>query len=97
VVDRLEKEGAVIRAHDPIAIADAQAIKPHLIYCQDPYEAVRHAEALLILTEWPSFKDLDYREIKAQMAQPNIVDPWNLLDGKALRSLGFNYEGMGRP
>ena len=67
VIDHLEKDGAIVRAHDPVAIPEVHVLKPDLTYCQDPYEAVEDADALLILTEWPSFKDLDYGRIKALM------------------------------
>ena len=97
VIDWLEKEGAVVRAHDPVAIPEARDLNPDVVYCEDPYEAVRHADALLILTEWPGFGELDYREIKSRMAFPRIVDARNLLDASELRTLGFTYVGIGRP
>ena len=95
-VDRLEKEGAIVRAHDPVAIPEALAVNPGLDCQEDPYEAVRGADALLLLTERPSFRGLDYHEIKSRMAHPRIVDARNILDPAALRELGFTYLGMGR-
>ncbi len=71
-------------------------MNPTLEYCEDPYEAVRHSDALLILTDWPCFRELDYGRIKMQMASPCIVDGRNLLDAGALRDLGFAYDGVGR-
>ena len=97
VIERLEQEGAIVRAHDPVAIPDAQALKPRITYCQDPYDTVVGADALLILTEWASFQDLDYSVIMERMASPSIIDARNLLDIEAVRSLGFNYVGIGRP
>ena len=96
VIDRLEKEGCIVQAHDPAAMSEALALKPQLRCYDDPYEAVQHADGLLVLTEWPSFNDLDYREIKARMAGSSIVDARNLLDAGALRELGFTYVGIGR-
>ena len=95
-MDRLRQEGVVVRAHDPSAISEAQAARPHFIYCEDPYQAVENADALLILTEWPSFAELDYRKVKAKMASPHIVDARNLLDPGPLLALGFTYMGVGR-
>ena len=97
VIDHLEKDGAIVRAHDPVAIPEVHVLKPDLTYCQDPYEAVEDADALLILTEWPSFKDLDYGRIKALMAGPFVVDGRNLLDPDTMADLGFSYVGIGRP
>jgi UDPglucose 6-dehydrogenase len=97
VIDRLEREGAIVQAHDPMAIPEARALKPHLAYYDDPYEAVRHADGLLILTEWPCYSQMDYGKIKARMATSCIVDGRNLLDPRALAALGFTYVGVGRP
>lgn len=96
VIDRLEKEGAIIRAYDPLSIEEARILKPNLEYCEDPYEAARHADALLILTDWACFRDLDYSQIKLRMASPRIVDARNLLDVNSLKELGFTYTGIGR-
>ena len=96
VIDQLEREGALIRAYDPVAIPEARKIKPGIEYHEDPYEAVRHAEALLILTEWPEFRELDYRTIKGLLGAPNVVDGRNLLEPEMMGELGFNYRGIGR-
>lgn len=97
VVDRLEKEGTIVRAHDPIAIPEARALKPNIDYFEDPYEAVHQADALLILTEWPSYQELDFSQVKEQMAVPCIIDARNLLDWGTLRAMGFTCVGVGRP
>jgi UDPglucose 6-dehydrogenase len=96
VLDRLRQEGAVVRAHDPLAIPQARDLRPWLTCCDDPYEAVRQADALLILTDWPEYRDLDYRRVLAQMSAPCILDARNLLDPVALRDLGATYVGLGR-
>ena len=96
-VDRLLLEGAVVRAYDPEAIPEASPVRPEFTYCHEPYQAVEGADALLILTEWPCFKELDYRHVKASMASPIIVDGRNLLDPASLAALGFSYTGVGRP
>ena len=96
LIDQLEERGAVVRAHDPVAIPEARAAKPHISYYENPYDTVCHADALMVLTDWPSFRELDYREIQARMAAPRILDARNLLDGSALRALGFTYMGIGQ-
>lgn len=96
IIDQLQDLGAEIHAHDPQAIPEAKAIKPDIEYFEDPYEAVRHADALLILTDWPEFWDLDYSRVAKLMNSPNIVDGRNLLVSKELEKLGFRYKGVGR-
>ena len=93
VVDRLEKEGVFVQVHDP----EAQADQIQGIQCDDPYDAVSNADALLILTEWPVFKELDFQRIKAVMNSQRILDARNLLDAREMRELGFTYVGMGTP
>lgn len=96
VIDRLEKEGAVVRAHDPLAIPEARTLRPDLTFVDDPYEAAENADALLILTDWSEYAALDYQRIAQRMAQPKIVDARNLLDVAKIRALGFVYIGIGR-
>ena len=95
VIDRLEQEGAVVQAHDPLAIPEAKVLRPGLICADDPYEAVRNSDVLVILTEWPVFAELDYARIKKLMKQPAIVDARNLLDATKVRASGFTYTGIG--
>ena len=97
VVDRLVADGAQVRAHDPVAIDDARAIRPDLSYHEDPYDAVAGADALVILTEWEQFVALDYDRIRGLMRVPRILDCRNLLEPGSLRSLGYTYAGVGRP
>lgn len=96
VIDQLEKEGAIVRAYDPIAIPEAKRIKPDIEYREDPYEAAHHADALLILTDWPEFRELNYSRIKELIASPNIVDGKNIFSPAELKELGFRYRGIGR-
>lgn len=90
----MEREGAVIRAYDPVAIPGAKKIKPGE-YPEDSYEALHHADALLVLTDWPEFEKLDYSRVKELIASPNLADGKNLLDSRILKDLGFKYRGVG--
>lgn len=95
LIERLESEGAHVRAHDPVANAEASLSRPHIEYCDDPYEAARQADAIIIATEWPQFAELDYGRLKGRMALPYVVDARNVLDASAMRTLGFAYVGIG--
>ena len=95
VIERLVKEGAVVRAYDPVVSLDSQTLGCLAVSCDEAYEAVDYADAVMILTDWACFKDLDYREVKNRMAFPRIVDASNLLDPQSVRELGFEYAGVG--
>lgn len=90
----LEREGAVVRGYDPLATLPAGAARPDG-YFDDPYAAVAGADALVIATDWPEFRELDYALVRSRMAQPCIVDARNLLNPQAMRDLGFRYTGVG--
>jgi UDPglucose 6-dehydrogenase len=100
IVRALLQEGALLRVHDPQAIeASRQEIPPqagHLEYCSSPYEAAHDAEALLVLTEWQEYRELDFVRLHELMEVPVIVDGRNLLAPEAARAAGFEYVDMGR-
>jgi UDPglucose 6-dehydrogenase len=91
---RLRAEGAEVRAWDPLVTGhpelDGVVIAPSLL------EALRDADAAVIVTEWPEFEGLASAEIREAMRTPLIVDGRNLLDPVAVRAAGFDYEGIGR-
>lgn len=95
VIDRLIKEGAVVRAYDPLAGPEAAGVITEVEYSADPYSALRQADALLVLTEWPEFAGLDYKRIHDIMASPVIIDGRNLLDANYIKSLNFTYRAFG--
>ena len=91
---RLRSEGADVRAWDPLVTGhpelDGVAVAPSLL------DAVRDADAAVIVTEWAELKDLASAEVRDAMRTPLIVDGRNLLDPEAVRATGFQYEGIGR-
>jgi len=95
IIEQLEKEGARIKAHDPVAIEEARKLKPAIQYCNDPYDAIDNAEALLILSDWSQYRELDFTSIKKRMKSPNIVDGRNVLDPGKMIDTGFRYKGIG--
>lgn len=97
VIRYLLQEGAQVRAYDPAAMPNMQALYPHLTYCKSAYEVAEGADALVLVTEWNEFKQLNFERIKHLMRQPNLFDGRNLYDPQRLRKLGFYYYGVGRP
>ncbi len=94
---RLMARGARVRAYDPVAIPEARAeLDGSVRYCDSAYAAAEGVDALVVGTGWPEFRALDFERIKRLLKQPVIVDTKNLLDGARLRSLGFQYMGVGR-
>ena len=96
VIHLLQNEGAVVRAYDPVAMANAKSILDGVTFCENAYEAAQGADALVICTEWNEFKHLDMDWIKQAMRRPVIVDGRNIYDPEAMRALGFTYRGVGR-
>jgi len=97
ILRRLLAEGASVRAYDPQGMKKTQAQFPTATYCHDPYEVAAGADAVLVLTEWPEFRDLDWQRIHGQMVRPLVLDGRNLLDPRRMRDLGFEYHSIGRP
>jgi UDPglucose 6-dehydrogenase len=91
---RLLAEGANVRAWDPVARPDDLA---GVELCDSILDAVRNADAAVIVTEWPELREIATAEVRQAMARPLIVDGRNLLDPSAVRAAGFAYEGIGRP
>lgn len=96
IIERLLQERSQVAAHDPVAIPEGRELLPRVLLSEDPYKVVQGADALLILTDWPQYRTLDYAKIASRMRTRNIVDPRNLLDPKTLDDLGFHYRGIGR-
>jgi UDPglucose 6-dehydrogenase len=92
----LMRKGAIVRAYDPAAMDAAKLILPEVEYRKSPYAVARGADALLLVTEWNEFKQLDMSRIKRSMRQPVLVDGRNIYDPAKMRQLGFVYRGIGR-
>jgi UDPglucose 6-dehydrogenase len=97
LIHDLAAEGAKISAFDPQAIEKARALLPRVEMSASPYEAAKDAEALIIATEWKQFRELDWARIRDAMTRPLIVDARNLLSGREMKALGFEYYSIGRP
>jgi len=96
VVKRLLEEGAHVHATDPEAISRTRALFPQVHYHEDPYDALRDADAALVCTEWAIFRRLDWERAGTLMARKLVIDGRNLYPPQAMRDKGFEYHSFGR-
>jgi UDPglucose 6-dehydrogenase len=96
VISLLEDEGCRIRAYDPMAMEIAAKLVPNVTYCTDAYDVARDADALVLVTEWAEFRNLDMPLLASLMNNPIMVDGRNLYDPETMSRAGFTYEGIGR-
>jgi len=96
IIKRLQGMGARVRAFDPVAVDNAKKILKDVEFLDDPYETIRDCDALIIVTEWDEFRNLDMRAVKVLLKRPIIVDGRNIYDPEDLTELGFKYFGIGR-
>jgi UDPglucose 6-dehydrogenase len=93
----LSNEGARLRAYDPVAMENARRLLDGVHFCSDAYEVAAGADALILVTEWNEFKQLDLARIRAAMRRPVFIDGRNVYDPADMRAMGFDYRGIGRP
>lgn len=96
VIRMLQAEGATVKAYDPAAMEKAKKALPEVEYCGDPYEVAEGSDALVIVTEWDEFKELDMARIKGLLNIPVVIDGRNMCDPQKMRELGFEYRSVGR-
>lgn len=96
IVRGLQACGAHIQAYDPVAAESSQEYLTDVKYCADAYEAAEGAEALLLITAWNEFKQLDMARVREAMKGTALVDGRNVYDPVEMRELGFTYAGVGR-
>jgi UDPglucose 6-dehydrogenase len=96
VIADLLASGATVKAYDPIAMENTKSVFPHITYGANAYEVATGADALVIVTEWNEFKNLNFERISSLMERPLILDGRNLYDPERLRRLGFEYHSIGR-
>lgn len=97
LIDTLLEGGAKVQVHDPEAMANVKAIyKDRLTYCDHRDEALKGADALVLVTEWQEFRQPDFGLMKKAMKSPVIFDGRNIYDPKQMAELGITYHGIGR-
>jgi UDPglucose 6-dehydrogenase len=93
----LMKEGAAIRAYDPVALEEASRTLKGLTPCQDAYHAAEGTDALILMTEWNQFRNLDFERLKTLMRRPVFFDLRNVYDPTKVAAFGFLHVSVGRP
>lgn len=97
IAAQLQLQGAVVTVTDPEALKNAARRFPELHYEASTGTALQRADALLLLTEWQEYRDLDPYEVASIVASPKILDGRNILDASKWRAAGWTYRGLGRP
>jgi len=96
IIKGLQKEGARIKAFDPAAMEEAKKFLDDIDYCNDPYEVADGSDAVVIITEWNRFRNLDISKIKGLLKEPVIIDLRNIYDPRKMKEMGIRYTGIGR-
>jgi len=96
IANALMAAGAHVRAYDPVAMEVAQPLLPQVTMFSDPYKMAEDCDALMVVTEWHEFKNLDLPCMVDIMRQPVIFDGRNIYDPAKMRQLGYHYRGLGR-
>ncbi len=96
IIQALQREGAKIKAYDPQAMEAAKKIFKNIEYGRDAYEVAKGSDALIIVTEWNQFRNLDLKRLKNIMKTPIFLDLRNIYDPEKMKEMGFKYYGVGR-
>jgi len=96
VASLLSEAGAKVRGYDPVAGATAARTIPDVQLMNSPYKVAEGCDALVVMTEWNEFKNLDLARIRDSMKEPVLIDGRNIYEPEQMRALGFTYRGMGR-
>jgi UDPglucose 6-dehydrogenase len=96
IIDSLIREKALITAYDPKGVEHVKRLYPSICYTSTPLEALKRADAAILVTEWKEIVNIDWKNAKQMMAQPFIFDGRNALDSSLMLQLGYHYTGIGR-
>jgi UDPglucose 6-dehydrogenase len=96
IAQALIAAGAKVRGYDPVAIDVARPMLPAVEMFDDPYSMSKDCDALVVVTEWNEFKQLDLEKVKGLLETPVVFDGRNIYDPEMMKKLGYKYRGMGR-
>jgi UDPglucose 6-dehydrogenase len=97
IITALQDAGAKVRAYDPQGMEQARSVLNAVEYAADPYACAKGADALVVMTEWSLFRDLDLARIRSLLGRPIVVDLRNIYRPEQMAKLGFTYRSVGRP
>ncbi len=97
ILPALIEGGAVVRAYDPEGMDEARKLMPDLNYCDDAYETMIEADALVLLTEWNEFRGLDLTRVQQLLRNRVVIDLRNIYQPQEMAAAGFTYHSIGRP
>jgi len=97
IAEELMKQGANVGAYDPAALEEATRMLAGIMPCQNTEEAARGADALVLMTEWNEFRNLDFTKLKSLMRRPILIDLRNVYESNRVTQFGFRYVSVGRP
>jgi UDPglucose 6-dehydrogenase len=96
IVPALKARGAKLKLYDPVCMGKAKALFKGVKFAKNPYDAAQGAEAVLVLTDWNEFKQIDFQKLRQVVRQPVIVDGRNMYESQEMAEKGFVYHGIGR-
>jgi UDPglucose 6-dehydrogenase len=97
LIEELLNAGAIVVAHDPVAMHEAKRrVGTSIEYAESSYLAIEGADALVVVTDWNEYRHPDFARIKAALRTPIVVDGRNLYDRRKMKTMGFQYESIGR-
>jgi UDPglucose 6-dehydrogenase len=97
ILAELYRKGAAIKSYDPAGMREAARLLPFVELCQDAYDCIRGADLLVLMTEWPQFRNLNWERVKELMPAPLVVDLRNMYEPDKVRAAGISYWSVGRP
>jgi UDPglucose 6-dehydrogenase len=96
IANTLIEAGAKVHAYDPVAMNVAKSILPNVEMFEDSYSMAKDCDALMVITEWNEFKQLDLEKIKSFLKSPIIYDGRNIYEPSRMKEMGFIYKAVGR-
>jgi UDPglucose 6-dehydrogenase len=96
IAQALQSAGAKVKGYDPVAMNGAARLLPNVQLVEDPYQLAEGCDAVVVVTDWNEFKQLNMRRVKECMSRPVIVDGRNIYEPHIMQSMGFSYVGIGR-
>ncbi|MCZ6873702.1 MAG: UDP-glucose/GDP-mannose dehydrogenase family protein [bacterium] len=96
IITGLQRQGAKIKAYDPVAMPAAQQVLGDVEYCEDAYAACAGGDGLVLATEWNQFRGLDLKRIRSLLRSPVVIDLRNVYEPNNMARLGFKYAAVGR-